>query len=125
MDVTALKYWALENQPLINFGLLVGTVLSALAAVWTSLVSIRQLQTAIRPAMTLEALRGGGVCLRNSGNGTAVNMVAVVLVHTGVKYWPTFTMRKFECVKAIVAGEDLKIIEPLTPAFQSTTESDG
>jgi hypothetical protein len=82
--------WIRENQPLINFGLLVGAIVYTIITGFILRMSARQLRTMVQPALTLKgpftnsrqpALELGSLWFQNRGPGTALNVVIRVTVH--------------------------------------------
>jgi hypothetical protein len=49
-----MMYWIRENQPLINFGLLLGAIVYTIITGFILRVSARQLRTMVQPALTLK-----------------------------------------------------------------------
>lgn len=47
-------YWIKENQPLINFGLLIGAIVYTIITGFILRTSARQLRTMVQPALTLK-----------------------------------------------------------------------
>jgi hypothetical protein len=85
-------HWIRENQPLINFGLLIGAIVYTIITGFILRVSARQLRTMVQPALTLKgpftdsrqpALHLGSLRFQNSGAGTALNIVIKVAVYHG------------------------------------------
>src|ERR1035441_9010730 len=88
--------WIRENQPLINFLVLLGVTLYTIITVLIWRVSRQQLKAAVRPALTLKCysigpgrdphhpyLNPGTLTFHNSGSGAALNLIVRVAVHWG------------------------------------------
>jgi hypothetical protein len=132
MDLTALTRWIGDNQPLINFGLLVGAVVYTIITGLILRVSGRQLRATFQPALTLKRssiganrnvhqpyLLLGGLEFQNSGHGAAINVIARVAVHRGgsVRRFPKFDTETVTVPNAVQAGEDWAIPR-LLPAVE-------
>ena len=85
-------YWIKENQPLINFGLLIGAIVYTIITGFILRTSARQLRTMVQPALTLKgpfsdsrrpALELGSIWFQNSGAGPALNIEIKVAVYQG------------------------------------------
>lgn len=88
--------WTRENQPFINFGLLVGAITYTVITAFILRVSARQLRASVQPALTFKRslvgterdarqpyLQRGVLEFQNSGVGAALNLTASIAVHAG------------------------------------------
>jgi hypothetical protein len=113
--------WIRENQPFINFGLLVGAVLYTIITAFILRVSARQLRASVQPALTLKwfsvgverdrrqpYLNPGPLTFHNSGSGAALNLISRIAVHAGgaASRYPQFDRQTTRVPTAIQAGGD-------------------
>lgn len=110
-----MLYWVRENQPLINFGLLIGAIVYTIITGFILRVSAQQLRTMVQHALTLKgpfmdrdhpALQMGSLGFQNSGNGPALNIIVKVAVHHGsaLNRSPKFDVETRRLPSAVEAG---------------------
>jgi hypothetical protein len=110
-------HWIQENQPLINFGLLVGAIVYTIITGLILRTSTRQVRTMVQPALTLNgpyadnrqpALNLGSLRFRNTGTGSALNVVIEVAVHQGsaLNRLPTFDREITRVPSAVPPGAE-------------------
>ena len=129
MNLASVAGWIKENQPLINFGLLIGAVVYTIITGFILRVSARQLKTTVQPVFTLKGSAAGTkpdnhqpylynlavLTFQNSGNGTALNVATMTTVHLeGLHCVPRFGTEEVKHPAAIAAGQDFKLGVPHT-----------
>jgi hypothetical protein len=129
--------WIRENQPFINFGLLVGAIIYTVITAFILRVSARQLRASVQPALTFKRsmvgterdarqpfLQRGVLEFHNSGVGAALNLTAGIAVHAGgaVSRLPRFDKETTRYPIAIPAGADF-VLQNLHTAVDSGSET--
>jgi|SRR6185437_15925560 len=136
--MASLLHWIIDNQPVINFGLLVGAVTYTFITGFILRTSAKQVRTAVQPALTLKQgtvverdtrqpyLHLGGLTFQNNGNGAALNVVTEVAVHNGgaVSRFPEFNVEAIRRPIAVRAGEDF-LISSLHTAVEMEDSASG
>jgi hypothetical protein len=114
-------HWIRDNQPLINFGLLLGAAIYTIITGFILRVSVKQARTAVQPALTLKRCplfeldprdpyrHFGGLEFLNSGNGAALNLVTKVAIHGAVSRFPRFDVETIRWRTAVQPGADFSI----------------
>ena len=110
--------WIRDNQPVINFGLLVGAVAYTIITGLILRVSVKQVRTAVQPTLTLKRCplferdpsepyrHFGGLEFLNSGSGAALNLVTKVAIHGTVSRFPKFDVETIRWCTAVQPGAD-------------------
>jgi len=130
-----MLYWVRENQPLINFGLLIGAIVYTIVTGFILRVSARQLRTMVQPALTLKgpfmdshhpALQMGSLGFQNNGSGPALNIIVKVAVRQGsvLNRSPKFDVETRCLPSAVEAGAEF-VLPTLHTAVESSQGATG